>query len=461
MKKVLLVNPPDTHQDGFTCPPLGLLYIAGTLLTHGFQVQVIDGCLEGGDSVVRALSEYRPDIVGITCLTPGRKRALWVAQHSKQICPEAMVVMGGAHPTIMYRQILEHYPYVDCIILGEGETTFLELARGNASGNIKGLAFREGGAITRNAPRPNIENLDELPFPAWHLLDLKHYSGWGYGRCNGVDLLRETRVSVVFSRGCKGHCDFCSSWWVWRGWRHRSATNMVDEIELLYRDHGIRHFCFADDALTVDRQATIEMCDEILRRGLVIAFHATTRTDCVDREVLEKLKAAGCYKVAFGVETGSPQLLERMNKENDVQVSAKAIGLCREIGLPVTALIIIGSRGETEQTVRETRDFLRKTRPDEVGCAGGLWILPGTTVYQQCKQEGYIDDNFWLGDEPYKVFTLEHSPRELARFERLIYGYRGFWGTTLARVRRVFRALRKVRRYFLSALKQVFPNEGI
>lgn len=448
MKKVLFVNPPETDQSGFTSPPLGLLYIAGTLLTHGFQVRVVDGCLEGDAAVKQALLEYRPDLVGITCLTPGRKKALWAARLAKVLCPEAMVVMGGAHPTIMYRQILEHYPDVDCVVIGEGEATFLEIAKGNPLGTIKGVAFREEDSITLNPARTNVENLDDLPFPAWHLVDLKRYSGWGEGRWNGVDLASETRVSVIFSRGCKGHCDFCSSWWIWRGWRHRSASNMVDELELLYRDHGIRHFCFADDALTVDRQATIDLCDEILRRGLAIAFHATTRTDCVDREVLEKLKAAGCYKVAFGIETGSPQLLKRMKKENEVQVSRKAISLCREIGLAVSALIIIGSRGETEQTVRETRDFLRETRPDELGCAGGLWILPGTKVYRQCKREGYIDDDFWLGDEPYKVFTLEHSPRELARFERMIYGYRGFWGTNLARLRRAPRALRKIRGYF-------------
>jgi radical SAM superfamily enzyme YgiQ (UPF0313 family) len=423
MNKILLVNPHETEQSGFTNPPLGLLYIAGTLLKNGFNVRIVDGCLEGKSAIEEAFTEFRPDIVGITCLTPGRKKALEVADMSKAFDANIKVILGGAHPTIMHRQILEHYPAVDYIVLGEGEETCLEIAQGKDPVHINGLVYKEDGEIVKTPPRKYIQNLDDVPFPAWHLLDLKKYPAIDKGIIRGINLAEVPRISVIFSRGCKGHCDFCSTWWIWQGWRHRSAKNMADEIELLYRDHGIRHFCFADDAMTVDRNATIEFCDEIIGRQLNIVFHVTTRTDCVDEVVLEKLKAAGCYKISFGIETGSPALLEKMCKENDIETAEHAISLSKKAGLLATALLIIGNVGETEETVKDTIGFLRRTKPYDIGCVGGLWILPGTKLYQDCKRKGYINDDFWLTDEPYKIFTLEYSLEELASMQKRVTKY--------------------------------------
>ncbi|WP_298267857.1 cobalamin-dependent protein [Geobacter sp.] len=437
MKRVLLVNPFGTEQGGFSNPPLGLLYIAGTLLKHGFDVRVVDGCLVGEEGVETALAEFRPELVGITCLTPGRKKALRVAQMAKELDRNIVVVMGGAHPTIMHKQIMEHYPFVDFVVLGEGEDTCLEIAQGKDPALINGLVYRDGEKVVKNPPRKYAENLDDLPFPAWHLVDLKKYPACGEGMFRGIDLARETRVSVVFSRGCPGHCDFCSTWWIWKGWRHRSARNMADELEWLWRDLGVRHFCFADDAMTVDRQATLELCDEIIARKLDIAFFATTRTDCVDEELLLKMKEAGCYNISFGIETGSARLLKQMGKENDIARSEEAITICKRIGLRVTALLIIGNVGETEETLRETVAFLKRTQPDEIGCVGGLWVLPGTKLYQQCRRRGIIDDDFWLTDEPYMIYTQEYSLDELARMQQRVTNYRPIWKKVVSRIRKL------------------------
>ncbi|GAB4487448.1 MAG: radical SAM protein [Thermodesulfovibrionales bacterium] len=437
------MNPPDTAQDGFSNPPLGLLYLAGTLLAHGFEVKVVDGCLDGSAGIRAVLEAFRPDIVGITCLTPGRKKALEAARMAKEIDPSVHTIMGGAHPTIMYRQLLEHYPFVDTVVRGEGERTLLEIAEGRDLASIDGIAYRSDSEIILNPPRKHIADLDEIPFPAWHLADLSRYQARGEGTFNGIDLSRETRVSVIFSRGCVGHCDFCSTWWIWRGWRHRSPKNMADELELLHTRYGIRHFCFADDALTIDRQATIELCEEIIRRSLKIAFFATTRTDCVDEEMLLKLKQAGCYEISFGIETGSPTLLARMNKENDVRNSECAIALSKKAGLKVTALLIVGNIGETEETVHQTVAFLRRTRPHTIGCVGGLWILPGTRVYRESRKLGFIDDDFWLGDEPYKIYTLEHTYEDLERYRAVILGYHiDAWQKTKETARRIGRFLK-------------------
>jgi len=423
MKKILLINPHETEQLGFTNPPLGLLYLAGTLLQHGFEVRILDACLEGKASITKTLSEFNPDMAGITALTPGRMKALETAQLVKAYNNNIKVVLGGAHPTIQYQQMMENYPFIDYIVLGEGENTCLELAQEKPLSEIDGLVYRDGSSVIKTKNRKYVENLDDIPFPAWHLIDLGRYSARGEGVFNGVDLAKETRVSVIFSRGCSGHCDFCSSWWIWRGWRHRSAINMADELELLYSKYGIRHFCFADDAMTIDRTASIELCDEIVKRKLPIAFYATTRTDCIDELLARKLKEAGCYEISFGIETGSQILLEKMSKSNDIQNSEHAIRICKDAGLTVTALLIVGSLGETAQTVQETVDFLKRTRPDKASCVGGLWILPGTKLYKHCQEIRFIDDSFWLTPEPYKVYTREYSLKQLKQMEIKIINY--------------------------------------
>lgn len=439
MKKVLLVNPYETEQSGFTNPPICLLYLAGTLLKHGFDVRVVDGCFEGKTAVQNAIEVFHPQLVGISSLTPGRKKAIEIADMVKKFDSGIKVVIGGAHPTIMHQQIMQNYPSIDYIALGEGEETCLEIAQEKEPSQINGIVYRDNGNIVKTPARKNIAKLDDIPFPAWHLLDLQKYPAIDKGVYRGIDLSKVPRISVIFSRGCTGHCDFCSTWWIWKGWRHRSAKNMVDEIELLYKDHGIRHFCFADDAMTVNRQATIDLCDEIIRRNLNIVFHATTRTDCVDEIVLNKLKEAGCYKIAFGIETGSPILLDKMGKNNDVETSLKAIKLAKEAGILVTALMIIGNVGETQETVRETVNFLKKTQPDDIGCVGGLWILPGTKLYRDCKKKGFIDDNFWLTDEPYKVYTLEYSLKQLEELRTQILCYNAPVTRLLIRLKSLFR----------------------
>lgn len=438
MKRVLLVNPPGTEQGGYSNPPLGLLYLAGTLLKGGFDVRVTDGCVEGPGALGRALAEFHPDIVGITCLTPARKRALEAARQVKDYNQGILTVLGGAHPTIMHGQIMANYPFVDVVVIGEGESAFLEIAGGNPLAEIAGILYRAGGKVVGTAARVYEKNIDNIAFPAWHLADLKKYPPRGSGVVNGVDLAKEPRVSVIFSRGCTGHCDFCSTWWVWRGWRRRSPGNMADELELLYRDFGMRHFCFADDSMTVDREGVIGLCREIVARGMKIAFHATTRTDCVDAEMLAAMKEAGCYNIAFGIETASPGLLEKMGKENSVAASERAIELCRRAQIRSTALIIAGGVGETWQTIGETAAFLRRTRPDDVGCVGGLWVLPGTKLYRDCAARGLINDDFWLGDEPYMLYTAEHGPGELERMRLKVTHY-----DTL-----VYRAVCRLKRFF-------------
>jgi len=419
--KVLLINPPENTQGNFYGPPLGLLYLAGYLLQHNnVEVEIIDGCLETEQAIEKKIIDFKPAYIGITCLTPGRQKALAMATIAKNINGNIVTIIGGVHPTIMFKQILENYPKVDLCILGEGEKTLWEIIQGKPREEIDGIAFLKDGKVVRTKPRTYVKNLDELPFPAWQLIELKKYKARGHGVYNGIDLNREIRVPIIFSRGCVGQCAFCSTWWIWRGWRRRSPQNMVDEIELIQKKYGFSHFVFSDDALTVDRQATIDLCQEIIRRGLKIAFHVTTRTDLVDEEMLGYLKQAGCYEIAYGIETASAKLLEKMNKKNDLKTAKRAIQITKQAGIMTNALMIAGNQGETEETINQSVDFLNETNPDDTGVGGGLWILPGTKLYYDCLKNNYIKESFWLSDRPYKIYCAEHWQITLNFYSRAI-----------------------------------------
>lgn len=469
--KVLLINPSGTEFDGYTNPPLGLLYLAGTLQAEKVDVRVWDGCVEekydpgrkvvfnepkpakgfkeavkrnlsfadlrealgknrGGRGVhplVSLLRQYRPDIVGAPCLTPKRHRALETMALVKEAHPHAMTVLGGAHASIMWKQILENYQQVDGVIVGEGERTLVELCKYGVAQGIDGLAVRDNdGKAVKPRPRKLIEDLDTIPFPAWGMIDVKKYPGRGEGVVNGVDLAKTPRMPVIFSRGCVGRCEFCSSWWLWGSrFRHRTARNMVDEMQLLYKQYGVTHFFFADDSLTVDRKATMELCDEIRKRGMGerIAWHATTRTDAVDEILLLRMKEAGCYEIAFGVETGSQPLLDSVGKGNTTEINTRAIRLTKQAGIRATALIMVGNPGETDNTVRETKKFLETTRPNSVGSVGSVWVLPGTAIYRDLVNAGKLDEAFWLGKEPYPTYLEGFTRKDLKRWNKWVHEY--------------------------------------
>ena len=409
MRKVLLINPPEAGRGDYSTPPLGLLYLAAMLKKNGIVVDFIDGYLAGWEGIAKKISEYEPSIVSITCHTYARTKALRVAGIVKEKIPGALVVLGGAHATLMYRQILEHYKFVDIAVRGEGEITFLEICQGKELKDIDGIAYRDGDTVKVNAERKLIPDLDDLPFPAWELIDIKRYPPDGSGIYNGIDVGKEPCVPVVFSRGCIGSCIFCCDKLLWKRWRRRSPANMAEELELLNKRYGARRFNFNDDLFTADRKAAAELCEKIIEKRLDIAFEIVSRTDCLDADLLKLLKKAGCFKICFGIETASMQLLKRMKKFIDPAVSEKAIKMTRAAGIRASALLIAGNLGETRRTINETVDFLKKADPDDVGLANGLRVLPGTELYEYAKEIGFIDDDFWLSDFHWKIFTAENS----------------------------------------------------
>lgn len=405
-RRVLLVNPPKTEQGGYTPSPLGLLYLAAYLRERikGICLAVVDGAVEGEEKISSVLHDFRPDMVGVSVLTPGRYQALRVARLAKKLNPRCKVVFGGIHPTLLWQQIMEHYPEVDYIIRGEGEVTLFELVSGIRAEKIEGLVWRKNKRLVKNPDRKLIADLDSVPFPAWDLVDLSKYPARGEGIVQGIDLEKESRFSMIFSRGCMGACTFCSSWMVWRGYRARSGRNVALELEELVKKYKAKHINFYDDTLTGNRREIISFCKEIVKRRLKVALMGVTRVDMVDEEMLGWMKRAGFYDLGFGIESGSPAMLVKINKRTDLEMVKKAVFLTKKAGMRATALMMYGLPGETMRDRRLNKKLLKQIQATYVGTLGEVWIFPGTALYEQAKHAGLIDDRFWLGKRPYYIY---------------------------------------------------------
>ncbi len=405
--KVLLINLPGVEQSGYRPSPLGILYLSSYLKKYapGVKVEVIDGAIEGERSLVDKLKKIKPDLIGISVLTPSRLQAIKIAKVAKKLNPHCNIVLGGIHPTLMWNQMMENYPVIDYIVKGEGEVTLCDLVLGKKLEKIKGIVWRNSkNQIINNVDRPLIKNLDKIPFPAWDMINPLAYSPWGQGVVDGINLEKEVRVPIIFSRGCMGACTFCSTWKIWRGYRFRSGKNVANEMGMLVKKYHVKHFVFQDDTLTGSRKEVLNFCREILKRNIKVVIHGTTRVDFVDEEMLRLMRKVGFYKLSFGIESGSPKMLLSINKKTNLLEILNAVRFTKKVGIQVCALIMFGLPGESQRDRLLTSKLIKRIKADEIGTIGEIWIFPGTTLFQKAKIAKLISDKFWLGKQPYYIY---------------------------------------------------------
>jgi anaerobic magnesium-protoporphyrin IX monomethyl ester cyclase len=385
--QVTLVNPPyppDAHQHP-PFIPLGIGYLGAVLEKRGCDVNVID-CqamhLTLGD-VEAELCKRQPDIVGLTSTTLTYKSALSIIKTAKDAMPNCLTIIGGSHATFWDEEALNECPQLDVVVRGEGENTLLELAekveKGESYRDIVGTTCRKGDETIVNPVRPFIEDLDGLPFPAFHLWPIEHFKKYG-----------KIIFPVMTSRGCTFWCDFCSAVRMFgRKYRMRSPKKVVDELEFLYNKYGEDQYTFYDDAFTVSQPRTKEICNEIMKRNLKIKWDCETRVDMVSKDLLQKMKDAGCIAVWFGVEAGSEQVIEAMGKGISLQQTMNAFNWANDVGLMTVASMILGFPGETRETAMKSIKLLEKIKSDEIG----VYIAtpyPGTPMYDYVKKMGWI-----------------------------------------------------------------------
>lgn len=333
--KVCLINPSDSVvEDACWDEPLGLLYLGAVLEENGVEAEVVDLNFHNDLS---SLEKIDADFYGVYCSSPLIKSALAVNSFIKETHPDATRIVGGPHATCVPEDLVDHF---DKVIVGEGERAILIALKNKTR------------KIIRKLP---IHDLDSLPYPARHLAPIKEY----HRRVNGLH-----STGIITARGCPhGRCAFCSNIWG-SGVRFRSAKNVIGEVEECIEQYNIRAFSIRDDTFTWRRKRLFEILDGF--KKLDISWRCLTRVDQVDREILTAMDGAGCVQIVYGLESGNQGILNNLGKGTTIEQNIEAIRITKEAGIKAKAAVIVGSPGETWETVQDTVDMVEGTMPDEV-----------------------------------------------------------------------------------------------
>jgi anaerobic magnesium-protoporphyrin IX monomethyl ester cyclase len=418
--KIALVNSP-LLEDAYhhpLFPPLGLAYLAAVLEQNDFEVRIMDCpvCRMNHEKLKADLASFKPDLVGIASMTPTIPSALKSARVAKEAYPDAKVIMGGPHATFADKEILTEEAAVDLVVRGEGEETLLELAQHAPKleklDEIKGITFRNNGQIIQTPNRPFIQNLDELPRPSYKSIPIERYEIYG-----------KKMLPIMTSRGCPFQCSFCVASQIFGAkFRARSPKNVVDELEWLRDEYGAEGVSFHDDTLTLDRKRIMDICDEMINRKIGLSWGCQTRVDQVSKEVLAKMRKAGCNEVSFGVESGCQRILDAVHKRVSIEQCEEAIKWAKNEGIFVAVSTIVGYPGETKETMQQTLDLIHRIEPDDV------WLClatpyPGTELRVLLENKGWkMSDDWTLYNTMNPVFENPLLPdEEISKMRKKFY----------------------------------------
>lgn len=446
--RVILINPPldSVLRDGNVDPvtsylfynsaPLGLLYIGAVLERRGETVACIDAAAEKLDipGTVQRIQEFKPDIIGIGSTTVVFDGAVELAQKCKEAMPDVPMVLGGYHVTLLPDEAMAH----DCFDIGvihEGEHTMEDVVdhyKGLiAREDIEGIVYKQDDGTVHHTPhRKTFRKLDELPFPARHLLPPNLY------KPVPVDEHAMPKFAMVSSRGCPHACAFCQK--SRTGYRSRDPKHVVDEIEHMIRDFGVRDIAFVDSLFCANKRRVMKICDEIIRRGVKVSWTCSSRVEVVDKEMLQKMKDAGCWRTRFGVESGSDQVLDFISKGITKEKIRNAITWAHEVGLRPKAFFMVGHMPDTHETIQETIEFAKSIPLHDVTVQINT-LLPQTPQMEVWQREGSkwgrvinettSEKSFW--EPTFVPWGLES--KDIIEYHRQFYREFYFRPVTLAR----------------------------
>jgi anaerobic magnesium-protoporphyrin IX monomethyl ester cyclase len=435
--KALLINPKvNLPIETRTSPSLGLAYLGAVSERQGHTVRVYDGDVEH-ISLEKVLRDFAPDLVGITANTIQIKSAWRDAAVVKSVA-DIPVVLGGPHPTILPAESAER-PEVDIVVRGEGEATWEELcqwrvADGEWRGAISGLQSVSGisyqtpdGQVRHNPDRPVIEDLGSLPLPAYHLFRLDRYTNLQ----PTVDRIAGPSYPILTSRGCPYRCTYCSQIGP-RRWRMRSPQSVVAEWRWLVRDLGAAEIGVLDDSFNINRQRVLDICDLLIKEDLThvpwIMINGI-RANLADKELLGRMKQAGCIRSAFGVESGNQEILDSViDKQLTLEQVRAAFKAAKEVGMETIGFFMVGLPGETEETMEDTIRFAIELDP-VVANFSMATPFPGTEMSRIVKEKGrllvkdYDDFAFFEGRASFEMdgMTAELVERKWKEAYRRFY----------------------------------------
>ena len=412
--KILLLNAPPLKTFGITgqiYPPLGILYLASYVRQKrpDLEIQAIDGYKENSQKLVSKIIEDAPDILGVSFTTQAATGAYKLINEIKRINPKIFIVTGGPHTSTLPEDCLKNSA-ADIAVIGEGEETFFEIVEKIDSSsedinNIAGTAVMDNGQFKRNPMRPLIDDLDTIPFPARDLLDITKYPGYMYKKYD-----RDT--DIISARGCPFNCTYCSNpvWKLQKPWfRLRSPQNVVDEIESIIKDYGIREIFDETDEFNGNKKWAKEVCDEIIERKLDIAWKAQMRVDNIDSQLVAKLKQSGFWMGLFGLESANDRTLKGIDKKQTVAQIGKALDLFKDSQIKCFGLfmafnvwekdgkICYENKDDSIRTLNFARQLINEKKLHLFG-----WSMttpyPGSELYNIAKRHNLIDKkciNHW------------------------------------------------------------------
>lgn len=424
--KTLLINPPRQVPQPADLPPLGLAYVAGAIHARGQDVRILEASTHSWERFRTHLKTLDPDVVGVTCWSIERGQAFKTVHLVREVLPHSLILLGGPHPSTypLTDLLFERCP-ADIIVRFEGEESVPEILEAYASGasfeGIGGILYKQNREVRRNPARTLLKDLNDLPMPRYEGISLREY--------NGMPEIRHlVTASMVTSRGCPYNCNFCSAPVMGQGKvRFRSAQNILEEIETLRDKYGVGAIYFADDLFTTKKKLVMEICGDMVDRKLVLPWVAVTSASYVDEDLVRAMKGAGCYRLDFGIESGSPKILRHIAdgkvQKHTIEEAREAFALCHKHGIRPRAYLMVGNPGEDESTVDETIALMKELRPYDTWGASITMIEPGTRLYELAKQKGIITDRFFHESDDIPYYTGERSFEELQKLRlRLVRG---------------------------------------
>jgi len=376
-------------------PPLSLAYLAGYLRKHGHNVKIIDRNLVArrnnfnlertNNSTIRILREFQPDIIGFNAFTTHMYDLRDFSFIARSEFPEARIIAGGPHPTAEPDETMGVCPSIDVVFRGESELALLKFADKTSLNKIKGITYRKKEKIISNPGCELVPDLDQIPFPARDLLDMKFYTAPSDAR-----YIHGRTTSIITSRGCPFSCNYCSGHLMFKGVRFNSAEYVIAEIEDIIKRYDVNMLYFAEDMFLANVPRAKEICNLMIKKKLnkKLRWIAQIRAEYANVEMIKLMKRAGCIQVEFGFESGSQRVLDLMNKRTKVELYYKAANITRKAGMRFQVNIITNYPGETEDDFRKTMALLRRVNPNVVQM-NLLFPLPGTKAYADLLEKGY------------------------------------------------------------------------
>lgn len=402
-------RPTFQRHEGFS-QNLGIGYLGAYAEKHGHDVFVIDAFAEGvhnkqeiffgekkyylygltPEETINRIPEDS-DIIGISC--PFNSQAYLIevfASKIKKCYPNKLIVLGGTYAISFPIEALTEN--VDVVVRGEGEIPLIEMLSGVPLSAVRGILFKQDNVVKDNGIAPVVEDMDELPFPARHLLPMDKYFKRSPRGGNG----EQKSISITTSRGCPFNCNFCSLHNLEnkyaRSWRERSPENVMAEIEQIVERYGEIFLQFEDDNILINKKRAKELFSLLRKRNVKWAIHSGVMINLIDEELIRLMKESGCEQLNLALESGNSTVLKAMNKKVDLKKAEEVVTYCRKYKINIVAFLMVGYPGETKETFQETLSFLKRLRSMGLKKIAPFIVNPhrGTRLYEDCKQKGYL-----------------------------------------------------------------------